>query len=43
MIAALRSTKIEDASRDPEMHQTKKENPYHLVVKARIGLDAEFG
>ena len=29
--------------RDPEMHQTKKGNQWHLGMKAHIGVDAESG
>ncbi len=29
--------------RDPEMHQTKKGNQWHLGMKAHIGVDARTG
>jgi len=43
IIAAPPSTKNEDKSRDPEMHQTKKGNEWHFGMKAHIGADADSG
>jgi IS5 family transposase len=43
LIAALSSTKNDSGTRDPEMHQTKKENQYHFGMKAHIGVDAASG
>ena len=43
IIAAPSSTKNEDKTRDPEMHQTKKGNEWHFGMKAHIGVDAESG
>ena len=36
LIAALSSTKNPSDERDPEMHQTKKDNPWYLDIKASI-------
>ena len=43
IIAAPSSTKNQDNTRDPEMHQTKKGNQWHFGMKAHIGVDAESG
>ena len=43
IISAPSSTKNEDNSRDPEMHQTKKGNDWHFGMKAHIGVDAHSG
>ncbi|MEB0112199.1 IS5 family transposase, partial [Variovorax sp. RTB1] len=43
IIAAPSSTKNADHTRDPEMHQTKKGNQWHLGMKAHIGVDAQSG
>jgi len=43
IIHAPSSTKNKDGKRDPEMHQTKKENQYFFGMKAHIGVDAESG
>jgi len=43
IIAAPPSTKNEDKSRDPEMHQTKKGNEWHFGMKAHIGADIDSG
>jgi IS5 family transposase len=43
IIAAPSSTKNEGKQRDPEMHQAKKGNQWHIGVKAHIGVDAESG
>lgn len=43
IIAAPSSTKNQDQSRDPEMHQTKKGNQWHFGMKAHIGVDADSG
>ena len=37
LIAAPSSTKNATRKRDPEMHQTKKGNPWHFGMKAHIG------
>jgi len=41
IIAAASSTKNEDGKRDPEMHQTKKGNPWYFGLKAHIGVDSK--
>ncbi len=41
IIVAPRSTKNAAAERDPEMHSTKKRNPWHVGMKAHIGVDAD--
>jgi IS5 family transposase len=41
--AAPSSTKNSTGERDPEMHQTKKGNQWHLGMKAHIGVDADSG
>jgi IS5 family transposase len=43
LIAAPSSTKNRSGTRDPEMHQTKKGNPYYFGMKAHIGADADSG
>src|SRR5215210_2514716 len=43
IIAAPSSTKNEEKSRDPEMHQTKKGNQWHFGMKAHIGVDVASG
>ena len=43
IIAAPSSTKNATASRDPEMHQTKKGNQWYFGMKAHIGTDAGTG
>ena len=39
LIAAPSSTKNADASRDPEMHQTRKGNQWHFGMKFHAGMD----
>jgi IS5 family transposase len=41
LIHAPSSTKSKDGKRDPQMHQTKKGNPYYFGAKAHIGVDDE--
>ena len=43
IIAAPKSTKNEDKTRDPEMHQTKKGNEWHFGMKGHIGVDSKTG
>ncbi|MDB6172120.1 MAG: transposase, partial [Chthoniobacteraceae bacterium] len=43
IIAAAPSTKNKAKKRDPEMHQTKKDNQYYFGMKAHIGVDMESG
>ena len=43
LIAAPPLTKNRAKVRDPEMHQTKEGNQWHLGMKAHIGVDAESG
>jgi transposase, IS5 family len=51
LIAAPSSTKTGTGERDPEMHQTKKGNQWHMIaghphgwgMKAHIGVDADSG
>ena len=43
IIQAPSSTKNASGKRDPEMHQTKKGNEWHFVMKAHIGVDAGTG
>jgi IS5 family transposase len=43
IIAAAPSTKNKEKSRDPEMHQTKKGNQWHFVIKAHLGVDVASG
>ena len=40
IIAAPSSTKNATATRDPQMHQTKKGNQWYFGMKAHIGVDA---
>jgi IS5 family transposase len=41
LIAAPSSTKNEQKARDPEMHQTKKGNPWYFGMKAHLGADRD--
>jgi IS5 family transposase len=41
LIAAPCSTKNKQGERDPEMHQTKKDNQWYFGMKVHIGVDAE--
>jgi hypothetical protein len=41
LIAAPSSTKNNSKSRDPEMHQTKKDHRWRFGMKAHIGKDAD--
>jgi transposase, IS5 family len=43
LIAAPPSTKNRAGKRDPEMHQSKKDNQWHFSMKAHIGVDAHSG
>ena len=43
LIAAPPSTKNKDGQRDPEIHQSKKDNQWHFGMKAHIGVDAQSG
>jgi IS5 family transposase len=43
IITAPPSTKNKKKARDPEMHQTKKDNQWYFGMKARIGVDARNG
>src|SRR3954471_14572170 len=43
IIAAPPSTKNQQQSRDPEMHQTKKGNQWYFGMKAHIGVDVASG
>jgi transposase, IS5 family len=43
LIAAPPSTKNEQQSRDPEMHQSKKGKQWHLGMKVHIGVDSQSG
>jgi IS5 family transposase len=43
LIAAPPSTKNEDQSRDPEMHQSKKGNQWYFGMKLHIGADSATG
>jgi len=43
LIAAPPSTKNQDKTRDPEMHQTKKGNQWHFGMKLHIGADSRTG
>jgi IS5 family transposase len=43
LIAASSSTKSDKGEHDPEMHQTKKDNQWHIGIKAHMGVDAESG
>jgi len=37
------TSKNVDGSRDPELHQTKKEDQHHIVMKANLRVNAESG
>ncbi len=41
IISAPGSTQNKDKARDPEMHQTKKGNPWYFGMKAPIGVDSK--
>jgi IS5 family transposase len=41
IINAPSSTKNEDKSRDPDMHQTRKGNQWYFGMKAHIGVDSK--
>ncbi len=41
IIEAPSSTKNRDGKRDPEMHQTKKGNPWYFGMRAHIGVDSK--
>jgi len=41
LIAAPSSTKNQDKQRAPEMHQTRKGNPWYFGMKAHIGADRD--
>lgn len=43
LIAAPRSTKNPSGERGPEMHQTKKGNPWYCRMQAHVGVDAQSG
>ncbi len=43
IIHAPSSTKNEKKERDPEMHQTRKGNPWYFGMKAHIGVDSKEG
>ncbi|HEX7112641.1 MAG TPA: IS5 family transposase [Mizugakiibacter sp.] len=43
IINAPSSTKNQDGERDPEMHQTRKGNPWYFGTKAHIGVDDVSG
>ena len=43
IIHAPSSTKNEKKERDPEMHQTRKGNPWYFGAKAHIGVDSQEG
>jgi len=43
LIAAPPSTKNQEKSRDPEMHQAKKGNEWHFGMKLHIGVDSQTG
>ena len=43
LIAAPPSTKNQEKSRDPEMHQAKKGNEWHFGMKLHIGADSATG
>lgn len=42
-VAAPSSSKNASGRRDPEMHQSKKGNPWSFGMQARIGVDAHSG
>jgi IS5 family transposase len=43
LIAAPPSTKNQEQSRDPEMHQSKKGNQWYFGMKLHIGVDSQSG
>ena len=43
LIAAPPSTKNQERTRDPEMHQTRKGNEWHFGMKLHIGADSQTG
>jgi IS5 family transposase len=43
LIAAPPSTKNQEQSRDPEMHQSKKGNQWYFGMKVHIGADSQSG
>jgi IS5 family transposase len=43
LIAAAPSTKNQEQSRDPEMHQSKKGNQWYFGMKLHIGADSHSG
>ena len=43
LIAAPSSTKNAKKARDPEMHQTRKGNPWRFGMKGHIGVDSKSG
>jgi IS5 family transposase len=43
LIAAPPSTKNQEQSRDPEMHQSKKGNQWYFGMKLHIGVDSDTG
>ncbi len=43
LIQAPSSTKNQDKTRDPEMHQTHKGNQWHFGMKVHTGVDASSG
>ena len=43
VIEAPSSTENRSGERDPEMHQTKKGNPWHFRMKVPIGVDSDTG
>ena len=43
LIAAPPSTKNQEQSRDPEMHQSKKGNQWYFGMKLHIGVDSHSG
>ena len=43
LIAAPPSTKNQEQSRDPEMHQSKKGNQWYFGMKLHIGVDSDSG
>jgi transposase, IS5 family len=43
LIAAPASTKNQEQSRDPEMHQSKKGNQWYFGMKLHIGADSQSG
>lgn len=43
IISAPSSTRNADKARDPEMHQSRKGNPWYLGMKVHIGVDESSG